>query len=50
MNNYIMLYNHFTSSISASTSMNAYEFCLHTIKGMEPHRIPAWTTYDAKCI
>jgi hypothetical protein len=35
------------------TSMNAYEcyeyvLCLHTSKGMKPHRIPPRATYDAK--
>jgi hypothetical protein len=35
------------------TSMNAYEcnayvLCLHTSKGMKPHRTPPWATYDAK--
>jgi hypothetical protein len=35
------------------TSMNAYEcnayvLCLHTSKGMKPHRTPPWETYDTK--
>jgi hypothetical protein len=35
------------------TSMNAYEcnayvICLHTSKGMKPHRTPPWAMYDAK--
>jgi hypothetical protein len=26
---------------------NANDFCLHTSKGMKPHRTPPWATYDA---
>jgi hypothetical protein len=43
-----------TSTISANTtSMNAcecnvYVICLHTSKGMKPHRTPPRATYNAK--
>jgi hypothetical protein len=30
------------------TLMNAYVLCLHTSKGMKPHRTPPRATYDAK--
>jgi hypothetical protein len=42
-----------TTSSANITSMNAYEYnayvlCLHTSKGMKPHRTPPRATYDAK--
>jgi hypothetical protein len=42
-----------TTPSANTTSMNAYEcnayvLCLHTSKGMKPHRTPPRATYDAK--
>jgi hypothetical protein len=43
-----------SSTISANITLmnafecNAYVICLHTSKGMKPHRTPPRTTYDAK--
>ena len=47
------LWGYKTTSSANITSMNAYEcnayvLCLHTSKGMKPHRTPSRATYDAK--
>jgi hypothetical protein len=47
------LWEYKTTSSANITSMNAYEcnayvLCLHTSKGMKPHRTPPRATYDAK--
>ena len=47
------LWGYKTTSSANITSMNAYEcnayvLCLHTSKGMKPHRTPPRATYDAK--
>jgi hypothetical protein len=47
------LWRYKTTSSANITSMNAYEcnayvLCLHTAKGMKPHRTPPRATYDAK--
>jgi hypothetical protein len=47
------LWEYKTTSSANINSMNAYEcnayvLCLHTSKGMKPHRTPPWATCDAK--
>jgi hypothetical protein len=47
------LWGYKTTSSANITSMNSYEcnayvLCLHTSKGMKPHRTPPRATYDAK--
>jgi hypothetical protein len=47
------LWEYKTTSSANITSMNAYEcnayvLCLHTSKGMKPHRTPPRATYEAK--
>jgi hypothetical protein len=42
------LWGYKTTSSTNITSMNAYVLCLHTSKGMKPHRTPPRATYDAK--
>jgi hypothetical protein len=37
-----------TTTSTNITSMNAYVLCLHTSKGMKPHRTPPQATYDTK--
>jgi hypothetical protein len=49
----LYLWEYKTTSYANITSMNAYEcnayvLCLHTFKGMKPHRTPPRATYDAK--
>jgi hypothetical protein len=51
LSSYLLGYK--TTSSTNITSMyayecNAYVLCLHTSKGMKPHRTPPWATYDAK--
>jgi hypothetical protein len=42
------LWGYKTTSSNNITSMNAYVLCLHTSKGMKPHRTPPRAKYDAK--
>jgi hypothetical protein len=47
---YLLEYKTTPSANITSTNAyecNAYVLCLHTSKGMKPHRTPPWATYDA---